>query len=227
MKISNQGFQEKEQITKFLLRVSAWLNVDICNLVKTSSKKVNPNLSNIVTQTFPNENIFTNENYYKMNQFLNFENNIEERNCKLDLLVRNIGPLNIVVIFSLFKSIFFLFYYWSSMSYFIILLNLIDLLMMILVELMIIKVEQIHLNEVYLRFFLEIDIWVVLISKSFFETYTINMIPLIYFFCTFYNIVFVIPADMSMGFLTSETLILLLRYDHESSYFFVRFVRVS
>ena len=159
-----------------------------------------------------------------MNQFLNFENNIEERNCKLDLLIRNLGPLNIVVIFSLFKSLFFLFFYWRTMSYFIILLNIIDLLMMFLVELMIIKVDQIHLNEVYLRIFLEIDIWIVLISKSFFETYTINMIPLIYFFCTFYNVVFVIPADMSLGFLTSETLILLFRYDYEETYFFVRFV---
>ena len=161
-----------------------------------------------------------------MNQFLHFENNIEERNCKLDLLIRNLGPLNIIVIFSLFKSLFFLLIYWSTMSSFIILLNVFDLLLMFLVELMIVKVDQIHQNDVYLRIFLEIDIWIVLFSKSFFEAYTINMIPLIFFFCTFYNVVFVIPADMSFVFLTSESLILLLRYDYEEKFFIVRLVKL-
>jgi hypothetical protein len=162
-----------------------------------------------------------------MTQFLNFDNKNEERNCKLDLLIRNLGPLNIVVIFSLFKSIFFLFYYWTSMSYIVIFLNLVDLFLMFLVEMMIIKVDQIHQNDVYLRIFLEIDIWVVLLSKTFFESYTIDMIPLIYFFCCFYNCIFVIPADLSFIFLSSETLILLITYDYEDSYFFMRFVYLS
>lgn len=160
-----------------------------------------------------------------MTQFLNFENKIEERNCKLDLLLRNLGPLNIVVIFSLFKSFFFMVYNWSSMTYTVFFLNVFDMFLMFLVEMMIIKVDQIHQNDVYLRIFLEIDIWVVLLSKTFFETYSVNMIPLIYFFCCFYNCVFAIPADLSFAFMTAENFILLVTYDHEESYFFMRLVR--
>ena len=89
---------------------------------------------------------------------------------------------------------------------------------------MIFKVDQIHQNDVFLRLFLELDIWIVLISKTFFESYNEYMIPLIFFFGSFYNVIFAIPVDLSFAFLTSESLILLLTYDNEECYFFIRFV---
>ena len=159
-----------------------------------------------------------------MSKFLSFDNNITERNCKLDLLMRILDLLKLIVILSLFKSIFFLLFYWRTMSFSIFVLNIIDLLLMILVELMIIKVEQIPQNDVYLRLFLEFDIWIVIISRTFFDDYTEFMIPIILFIGSFYNILFAIPMDLSFAFLTSESLILLMTYDNEKQIFFFRLV---
>lgn len=159
-----------------------------------------------------------------MNKFLKFENNNEERNCKLDIIIRNLEIIKIMVIFSFFKSFFFLIYYWRTISYFTIILNILDIFIMGLVQLMVINVDQIHQNDLYIRIFLEIDIWIVLISKSFFEEYTAQMLPLIFSSCAFYNIIFTIPVDLSLALYSAESAIILFTYDHEDSFFIMRFV---
>ena len=159
-----------------------------------------------------------------MNKFLTFENNNEERNCKLDIIIRNLEILKILVIFSFLKSFFFLIFYWRTISYFTIILYIFDIFIMGLVQLMVINVDQIHQNDLYIRIFLEIDIWMVLISKSFFENYTPEMLPLIFFSCVTYNLIFTVPLDLSLALYSAESLILLFTYDHEESFFIMRFV---
>jgi hypothetical protein len=176
-----------------------------------------------------NENIFKPESDYKMKQDLSFHEN-EEQTCKRNLFMRYNEIVKMMIVYACLKNIYYFSCEFCTMSIFLSLLRLPNLLILLFSALMIINVDKFINHSLHIRLFLECDIILNIIMNEITQATVENVYtPFGIIFTKFglgltYNFSFGLAIHESIYFYTLETMTILSFLGMPERYFITRFI---
>lgn len=179
----------------------------------------------VIHESFKNDNLFKNDTFFKMDRLLAFENQIEEKNCSLDLLSRFLCFLKLLVCFSICNSIFVILFNKDS-TWRLYLFKFISILTCLLVWRILQSKEdfQIHIKKI--RSLLELDLIISICfdfhdKLSFEFSYILQKIT----FSFLYNMILAIKINDSVVYYILEGFFMLMFFSKGDSWFIMSFLR--
>jgi len=185
----------------------------------------------IPTELFPNENIFTDDNYYKLKQDLSFDLQQEDDNCSCDLIYMKLDLMKYTALFLFFKVFFYSVWNFKTYTYFFTFINILNIILVMIIYFQLSQnFEEIKSKYKIIRLFFEIDNLVYLfvtmyeVSEEHLSYYPIY---LSFISTLFYNIVFSLSMKKSLNYYLFSFPIILVLHGHDERNFLMRFVSLS
>lgn len=179
--------------------------------------------SRITNENFNNDNIFKGDVYYKINGNLSFDSSLEEQNCKRNILYRYLNLFNPLLIYQIIACFYKLIFNWATINTFFSILYIPNLALLAFSLLMINKFDKSNSSTYQIRWFLELDNILDIISSTILTGVTNNMlIPVKFCYGVLYNSVLCLPLDQTLPFFLIEFLTVLAFIGYPDGFFLTR-----